>query len=424
MAIYREFGKRLKAGTIDINRAEEFNVIMGRPLDDGTISLQGRVNTNAPLIQSPDYWARLQSDPSQVIKVDCANFTARANAIMVCKKNQAGRVEVIRVAGKESYAVFGDSTGGLTANFTNLDATQAIVGGRNMRPGRLRLAVADTLSITVDSFVYNDDFGDLAYFNAGDSVLDLTSNVPGAGLQRYVLISFDPDPDSPVLVATNGGTVSTGITLTPQVEGAQIDVPEGDIPLALVRLVNGDTSITETRITDWRVWITPDLRETHAGLFTQTEDVTVANTVTETTLLGAGSGSVTIPANMLQVGTTLKIFLRGYVSTVAGSDDPDIRIYWDTVELFDTGFNTPASALTNAYIDAEVMLTCRSVGATGTVVVSGLFHVDQDTYPVVNTSAVTIDTTADADIDITCEWDAADVANTVTAQIVTIERVR
>lgn len=52
-------------------------------------------------------------------------------------------------------------------------------------------------------------------------------------------------------------------------------------------------------------------------LFTSTATQTVASTVTETTILGTGSGSLTIAANYLTVGKLLRLYIRGLYSTPA-----------------------------------------------------------------------------------------------------------
>ncbi len=52
-------------------------------------------------------------------------------------------------------------------------------------------------------------------------------------------------------------------------------------------------------------------------LFSQTSNVTVANTTTETSLLGTGIGSATLPANFAVAGRAIRVRSYGYISNTA-----------------------------------------------------------------------------------------------------------
>jgi len=51
------------------------------------------------------------------------------------------------------------------------------------------------------------------------------------------------------------------------------------------------------------------------AIFSQTSDVTVANTTTETSMLGTGVGTATLPANFLIPGRVVRLKSRGTIST-------------------------------------------------------------------------------------------------------------
>lgn len=50
--------------------------------------------------------------------------------------------------------------------------------------------------------------------------------------------------------------------------------------------------------------------------FVQTEDITVEDTVTETSIVGSGKGSVSLNAGELYAGKSLRIRAAGYFSDI------------------------------------------------------------------------------------------------------------
>lgn len=163
-------------------------------------------------------------------------------------------------------------------------------------------------------------------------------------------------------------------------------------------------------------------------MFTATADAAVSNTVTETTILGTGVGTKTIEANMLRVGMTFRITVLGYV---ADTGTPTLRIRWKlgSTTIADTGAVALSANLSgNEMFTATFTFTCRTLGATGTVMGQGRFIYHTTTgsstdvpINVVNTAATTIDTTAAQAVDVTAEWGTADAANTITATNAIIE---
>lgn len=165
------------------------------------------------------------------------------------------------------------------------------------------------------------------------------------------------------------------------------------------------------------------------GLFMATADKTVTNTVTETSLVGTGSGSMTIAANYLTVGKTLRLRIGGIYSTPALAT-PSIVVkvkFASTVvaTVTTSSLLTGASALE---FDGEVLITCRTTGGTGTVAIhgdieyatgiTGTIAVD----PLNNGGATkTIDTTASSLLDITVTWDTATSTRIVKSTVVTLE---
>ena len=153
--------------------------------------------------------------------------------------------------------------------------------------------------------------------------------------------------------------------------------------------------------------------------FTQTATATVANTVTETTLIASGVGSVTLPAAFLVAGRTVRLVLRGVV-TATGADTVDLKVKLGGTTLVSTGAVTPA-AMTDEGWEITVEITCRTTGATGTVFAQGMAVIDNVTYNMAATTTTTVNTTGTLAIDATATWGVAAAGNDIRATNAIIE---
>lgn len=159
-----------------------------------------------------------------------------------------------------------------------------------------------------------------------------------------------------------------------------------------------------------------------ANLFTQTASATVANTTAETALSSTGEGSLTLPANYLRVGRTIRVKAWGYHSSTAG---PTIRIrikLGSTTVLDTTAINSGNG--TNKMWTVDGVITCRTTGGSGTVFGQGFYaelHPSGTTDSMVNTGATTVDTTATQAISVTAQWGTANAGNTITCTNLTVE---
>jgi hypothetical protein len=204
----------------------------------------------------------------------------------------------------------------------------------------------------------------------------------------------------------NGASTFTGLTDTPAVytdEGGKlIAVNSGEDALEFVESPSG----------------------THVLLYSQTVDETVANTTDETDLMFAGRGSKTIPADTLEQGSTLRLTLMGHLSD-SGAPTLNIKVSLGGTEVCSTGAQALNNTVTEVDWHLTVLIACRSTGATGTVVASGLFEHDNDAqFGLVKTSATTIDITAALEVMVTATWGTADAGNTITCQEATIELLK
>lgn len=164
------------------------------------------------------------------------------------------------------------------------------------------------------------------------------------------------------------------------------------------------------------------------ALFTGTASVTVGNTGTETSLMPTGKGSLTIPANFLIPGKTVRLKLKGYYSTttVPGNVTANFKLAGTTVVT--TGADAAVGSLTNLFWEAEVDVTCFTAGSSGTVWVQGRVMLEiaalgSDLNGMTNTSVTTVNTTTGLAIDFTWTWATANAANTITVTNVTLDNI-
>jgi hypothetical protein len=162
-------------------------------------------------------------------------------------------------------------------------------------------------------------------------------------------------------------------------------------------------------------------------LFVQTAGVTVANTLTETTLVGAGQGSMILPAGFFAVGTTIRITATGHRATT-GTPTHRIRVKVAGTNVGDSSAVSFAQ-VTTKWWELRYIWTCRAVGVTGNGIGQGRFStvITSSTAGVSDLEANgvdTIDTTGTLALDVTWQWGAADPANTITCTNLILEQLK
>lgn len=158
--------------------------------------------------------------------------------------------------------------------------------------------------------------------------------------------------------------------------------------------------------------------------FLGTANVTVANTVVETSILGAGVGTLVIPAGRLSVGSTIRLKVRGIIADTL-TPTLQIRAKLNGTTFIDTGATalTALAGGTHGW-SYEAEITVRTTGAGGTaignhsMVISSTAAPDLDST---NTGTTAIDTTAAQTLNLTVQWGTANVANTLTQTNITME---
>ena len=176
-----------------------------------------------------------------------------------------------------------------------------------------------------------------------------------------------------------------------------------------------------------------DIEQTLVGTtFTQTANRTISSSNTETTLFAGGIGTVTLPANFFTVGKSIKITLAGYNSSVSavtgtwrvrlGGTGGTIIMASDTVTL---------STVTQRGWSMEAILTCRSVGGSGTVVGGGFVHRQQGSgtpsrtfimkAPGTPPAPATVDTTSSLNVTPSFQFGTASASNIMVTSTAMIE---
>lgn len=162
----------------------------------------------------------------------------------------------------------------------------------------------------------------------------------------------------------------------------------------------------------------------------------VANTTTETILFP----DITVPANYMQDGRTLRLRAIGQYSTTA---TPTIlfSLRWGGVAgtLLCKTAATTLPTVTAALWNLDILLTVRSNGSTGTIMANGAASIYAGVAATVASStgaaadtpmtaggvlapaAVTVDLTIDKALSITATWSAASASNTTTGLNYTLE---
>jgi hypothetical protein len=167
------------------------------------------------------------------------------------------------------------------------------------------------------------------------------------------------------------------------------------------------------------------------GLFAQTADSTpVTNTAVETTIIGPGVGTLTVPANAFSIGDSFTCALDGILSCTSSST-VHIRIKTGAgVLLADTGIIDLAAATNKNWI-INLYFTIRTLGVATTASVSsgGLFSYIRnggtqfEGYVLSTVNSTTFDTTVSNTLVITAQWDTATINDSITSRNFTLTKV-
>ena len=160
------------------------------------------------------------------------------------------------------------------------------------------------------------------------------------------------------------------------------------------------------------------------GLFAQTANSTpITNTTVETSLINGGVGSLSVPANAFKVGDSFRVITAG-VLNAANNQTIRIRVKSGSIVLLDS-LAQNITNITNDVFSLNLDFTIRQLGGAGvaSIVSLGTFHyaktsnatVQGFAFNIVNSTA--FDTTISNTLDVTVQWGAANVGNSIYSDI-------
>jgi hypothetical protein len=167
------------------------------------------------------------------------------------------------------------------------------------------------------------------------------------------------------------------------------------------------------------------------GLFAQTADGgPVTATAIETTIVGSGVGTLTVPANGFQIGDSFQAALDGLITCTSSST---IQVKIKTLAgalLADTGIIDLAAATSKSWI-LTLYFTIRTLGGAGVASISsgGLFSYIRnggtqfEGYVLSQINNTTFDTTIDNTLVVTVQWDTAAATNSILSRNFTLTKV-
>ncbi len=269
----------------------------------------------------------------------------------------------------------------------------------------------------------------------------------GAGASTDVVCTADTGTDTTLFInmginssgwSTGTWTINGALDGYLYVQGANIAVGT-DTAGKIVQIFTGGTLAANerARFTDTYQAIKNATLEERLGgvIWTKTSATTLATFTTAATLIGAsgtGVGTLTLPANFLTVGRTLRIKMRGLYGTTTAAPTLNFLLSIGGVTVWTSGaISMTTVSMTNKPWEGEFEITCRATGSTATLFTSGRIvgfntitvTATQNHWIAVNTAAANVNTAATAVIDLTCACSASNAANTITMNHCTIEVV-
>lgn len=159
------------------------------------------------------------------------------------------------------------------------------------------------------------------------------------------------------------------------------------------------------------------------GLYAQTALGTViTNTIVETSLVGPGVGSLSVPPNFFKVGDSFIAKMCGNLSSES-NEDLSIRVESNGNDIADPGI-IKLNLTTNKFFELIIDFTITKIGAAGVaeLFVNGQFsynknantNIDGRNFALINNT--TFDTTVLNTLTITAQWASAKIGNSIQSQ--------
>jgi hypothetical protein len=310
----------------------------------------------------------------------------------------------------------------LTCVTCNIMGTSGTSGTSGYDGDRFRTTSTTEFTLGVSTTIVVEP--GLAYTPAQDIII--TYNV--GNHQTCTVVSYDINTGvmviGPPVTVTGSGTYSLW---TVNLDGAAGG--DGSSGTSGTSGVNGTSGSSGSSGTSG---VSPSLPiSVNYGLYAQTANSTiVTNTTAETTIIGTGVGTLSVPANGFTVGDTFRAILGG-VMNADNNQTIRIKVKSGSVILLDSGVQNLGSAVTDDVWSLNIDFTIRQLGAAGvaSIVSLGSFH-----YTKTNNASVqgfgfnvanntTFNTTISNTLDITVQWGAASTGNNIYSDVFVLNKI-
>jgi hypothetical protein len=250
-----------------------------------------------------------------------------------------------------------------------------------------------------------------------------------SGVQSVTGLDTDnTDPQNPIVQISVDGTtiIGDGTPANPlvsvadgvqSVTGLDTDNTDPQNPIVNISVdgitISGDGTPTNPLQANY-------FPSTSYGLFAQTSSSTPASGINQNSIIGAGVGTLSVPANAFQIGDSFTLASDGLLSSLS-SATLEIRVRTLAgVVLADTGIISMASATSKPFL-LSLYFTIRTLGGVGVASISsgGLFSYIRnggtqfEGYVLSQINSTTFDTTTSNTLVITAQWDTNNAGNTI-----------
>jgi hypothetical protein len=165
------------------------------------------------------------------------------------------------------------------------------------------------------------------------------------------------------------------------------------------------------------------------GLFAQTANSTpVTATITESTLINGGVGTLSVPANGFNIGDSFRAIFGGVLNT-GNNQTIRIRVKSGAVIFLDSGIQS-ITGIENDIFNLHIDFTIRALGTAGvaSIVALGAFNyvktangeVQGFGFNTVNNT--TFDTTINNTLDVTVQWGSTSADNSIYSDVFVLNK--
>ena len=242
-----------------------------------------------------------------------------------------------------------------------------------------------------------------------------TLEVPNASAIARGVISTGTQTLAGIKTFNDAGTTFAAGTTT----RASIRIPTGVAPTTPVA---GDIWVQSDSSTQKSAGSTGLVMSNSTTIFKQTATGSGgASSVVAYTVSSTGIGTLTIPANTLQVGDTIRI--QGWGTHTLGAGTLTTSVLFGATNVATSGAIASGAAATPEATFIDVLVTIRTTGAAGTYIARGYIEFLSNTvkFPMGLITTGTLNTTISNAISVTNQWGTSNASNNTTLSNLTVE---